>query len=384
MFKNNEDIKFFLKACSEGDLDTVRTLLDKGVYSDFGIAMASRGGHPEVVKLLLSHENINQAFIGRALKDAPNVEIMKLLIPHIDRNKIALITECHTAVCEKGDVEALRLLIESGLTHYVYMGIFVRNLLERGNVDVRIYRILINTEDSFHISVFHEAVRRRRLDVAELLINKVGRDSIISNRDTFEWVSRNHDIQGAKWLVEKGFMNASHAAPHITRNDAPEIYKVIREQINDLDGFEEGFFMDAIFAGAEKLTRYLLINSFDQLLKFIGIERYSEIATFGNNTCFYIVLRDRRLYNDQESFRRLVELYEGVYFLIKEDAKGRLKKINDLVMLHKGGKISRDNLIDLIKATVDLKEGIYPLKDYQNEENNVKQAMKYINRLLEL
>jgi hypothetical protein len=86
----------FLQACSDGDIDRVRELLDNGMpanvkdqFGTNGVGRASFHGHPEIVKLLIGR--------GAALNSDNNLGMTPLML-----------------ACKAGRLEVVHVLVENG------------------------------------------------------------------------------------------------------------------------------------------------------------------------------------------------------------------------------------------------------------------------------
>ncbi len=180
---DDPDEKALIKAASEGDLKSVKTLLKKGVKTSAkddshatAMVNASGAGHVEIVKLLLGHRaGTDPAESAEALKYAARAgrkDVIDLLVSR--GAKITL-----QVAASVGDQEAVKRLIREGAD--------------------------VNPEDNDHQTPFFCAVSRNQWDTAITLLENGAKIE-----DTFGLfgpllvaAAKDGHIGMIKWLVEK-------------------------------------------------------------------------------------------------------------------------------------------------------------------------------------
>ncbi len=110
----NEPIR---KASAFGYLKTVQWLLqnenvDPSASNNEALIDATRGGHIEVVRLLLDHDYVScdEAILDACI--ANNIEIVKMMLPHVNAMGVEVGYEAMRTVFNWERVEILRLFVE--------------------------------------------------------------------------------------------------------------------------------------------------------------------------------------------------------------------------------------------------------------------------------
>jgi hypothetical protein len=262
----------------------------------------------------------------------------------------------------------------------------IKYLLAHREVKASTFRVIVNhITRNIDLSVFNIATNNHRLDVATLLIPKVGREIIRSDITSFEYLIENHDVEGVEWMIKNDLFSEtmkSRVMDVAIIADNVRIFELILSAGNFRG--DEPLLQKCTIFGSMELTKYCLKNSLGNPWSFLMNPDVSQ--KFGyyrrNRNCTKLVLRDRRLYDNVANFHELVDMYFRFYADIKKEASDRRNQITTIAMLHRNGKIG-DDWVKILERSVDLSDGIYPLKDYQNEEKNVKQAMAFIKKLMD-
>lgn len=162
----NDFIKFYA-SCTEGNLERVRSLIEKVPMNDYnyniGLNCGLQSGNMEIVRLMIkkgANNYINAIYFACL---SGNIEIIQLMIEKGANGY----NDGLTSACQTGNMEIAKLMIEKGANNYNF-GLTIAS--QKGNVKI-VKSMIENGANNYNDGLTY-ACKNQDINLIQLLIEK--------------------------------------------------------------------------------------------------------------------------------------------------------------------------------------------------------------------